>query len=119
MALDRLTIHHAKGPFASELKQKLEAWSTRVANRVNQSVGPAITSASAVVFSHVAHHVTGTAQIDTISVPNGFEGELRLIPDGAFTLGTSGNIAIASTATVGKMMILHYDPATSKWYPSY
>lgn len=36
-----------------------------------------------------------------------------------WTTGTSGNIALASTATVSRAMTMCYDSGTSKWYPSY
>jgi hypothetical protein len=65
-------------------------------------------------------HVTGTDAIDTI---NGAAGALKsdpivLIPDGAWTLTTSGNIARALKATVGIPITLVYDDALGKWYPS-
>ena len=119
MALNRLQIEHAKGPFAAALKAQLEPWSTRVANRVNGTVGAVIASAASIVVSHPVHHVTGTTQINTIQVPADFTGEVRLIPDGLWTTGTSGNIALGTTAVVGKVLILHYDPANQKFYPSY
>ena len=31
----------------------------------------------------------------------------------------AGNIALASTAVVGKQLCWTYDPTTVKWYPSY
>ena len=39
--------------------------------------------------------------------------------NGIFTITTAGNIALASTAVVGKALIMTYDNTTSKWYPSY
>lgn len=102
-----------------EMKDALEPWSQKVADAVNQEVGKAIASAATVIPAHRVHHITGTTAINTISVHAGFIGEVRFIPDGAFTLGTSGNVAIASTAVVGRLMILQYDPVTSKFYPSY
>lgn len=63
-------------------------------------------------------HVSGTAAISTITPPlTSFIGSVTIIPDGAFTLTTSGNIGKASTAVVGQAMTLHYDGV--KWYPSY
>ena len=36
------------------------------------------------------------------------------------TLNTNaGNIAIATTAVVGKALTMTYDSTTTKWYPSY
>lgn len=87
-------------------------------------VGAAIASASSITPTSAIHHITGTTQINTITAPSqfaaaGMGGCLRLIPDGAFTTGTSGNIAIASNAVVSRTLELCYDNGTSKWYPSY
>jgi hypothetical protein len=70
------------------------------------------------------HHITGTVQITTITVPSqfaagGMGGCLRFVPDAAFTTGTTGNIAISSNAVVSRTLEFCYDNGTSKWYPSY
>jgi hypothetical protein len=88
------------------------------------NVGGAIASAANIAPTAPLTHVTGTAQISYITVPaqfaqSGFGGCLRLIPDGAFTTGTSGNIASASTAVVSRTLEMCYDSATAKWYPGY
>jgi len=63
-------------------------------------------------------HVSGTAAIATIEPPfTSFRGALTLIPDAAFTTTTADNIAIATTAVVGKALTMTYDGV--KWYPSY
>jgi hypothetical protein len=82
-----------------------------------------IESASTIIPTKLIFHVTGTTQINTISV-SGFtaQGNTRIIyivPDAIFTFGTSGNIAIASTAVVKKMYTMVYDAINEKWYPSY
>lgn len=62
--------------------------------------------------------VSGTAAIQNITVPYfGFGGSITLIPTGAWTTITGGNIAIASTAVVGKAMTMTIVGST--WYPSY
>ena len=62
--------------------------------------------------------VSGTAAIQTITVPYfGFSGSVTLLPTGAFTTITGGNIAIASTAVVGKALTMTIVGST--WYPSY
>jgi hypothetical protein len=84
------------------------------------SVGASI--ASTATISPVAQitHVTGTALINTINVPSGFTaGCITLIPDGAWSTGVAGNIALATTAVVGKALLECYDNNTGKWYPSY
>jgi hypothetical protein len=80
----------------------------------------AIASASTISIesSQQIFHVSGTAAIATINAPlTSFRGSVTIIPDGAFTLTTAGNIGKASTAVVGQAMTLHYDGV--KWYPSY
>jgi hypothetical protein len=82
--------------------------------------GGVIASATAVTPLGYINRVSGAVAINTINLPfPEFSGTIVLIPTGAFTLGTSGNIGIASTAVVGKALALTYLPATGKWYPSY
>jgi hypothetical protein len=88
------------------------------------NVGSAIASSATIAPTAPLTHVNGTTQINTLTVPpqfaqSGFGGCLRLIPDSAFTTGTSGNIAIASRAVVSRTLEMCYDHATAKWYPSY
>jgi hypothetical protein len=66
--------------------------------------------------------ISGTTPIATITAPNPISaggGQITLIPTGAFTTTTAGNIALASTAVVSKALIMTYDTTTAKWYPSY
>jgi hypothetical protein len=86
-------------------------------------IGAPIASAATIVPVNRVHHITGTAAIATIVVPSsqpsGYAGSFCSIPDGLFTTTTGGNIALASTAVAGRQLCWTYDPATSKWYPSY
>jgi len=87
-------------------------------------LGGSIASASTIGPNTMAFHVTGTAVINTITPPlrcstSSTSCTLRIIPDGAFTTTTAGNIAIASTAVVGKVLEMTYDSTAAKWYPSY
>lgn len=89
-----------------------------------QAIGAALASAATIAPTSPMHHVTGTTQITTITAPanltvSGVGGCLVFIPDGAWTTGTTGNIALASTATVNRALTMCYDSGTSKWYPSY
>ena len=93
-----------------------------IADYINNGIAPtaSVASASVITPSGVKFHVTGTAAISTIQLPqSSFAGEIIIIPDGAWTLTTTGNIGKASTAVSGQAMILTYDLNTSKWYPSY
>ena len=92
-------------------------------NLTVEPVGTAIASAATIAPVAPITHITGTAAISTITAPtvkvNGgtYTGCIKLIPDGAFTLATGGNIGKASTAVVGQLMTVCYDGTT--WYPSY
>jgi hypothetical protein len=83
---------------------------------------PTIASASTIAPVNPIVFVSGTTTINTITAPapiSTYGGSIKIIPTGAFATGTSGNIAIASTAVVSKMLEMTYDVATAKWYPSY
>jgi hypothetical protein len=87
-----------------------------------EQVGSNISSASTIAPVSPVTHITGTTQINTITAPavfsvSGYGGCIDLIPDGAWSLGTSGNIAIAVQAVVSKPIKLCYDNGTTKWYP--
>lgn len=83
----------------------------------------ASTIASATTIAPLAQvsFVSGTTAIATITPPPSLVGGgfIILIPTGAFTTTTAGNIALASTAVVSKALIMTYDVTTAKWYPSY
>lgn len=83
-------------------------------------IGAAIASASSIAPTNLSHHVTGTAAVNSIAAPTGFSGKgFCAIPDAVFTTTNIGNIALASTAVVGKQLCWTYDTGTSKWYPNY
>lgn len=66
--------------------------------------------------------ISGTTLTQTITPPSGISltgGQLTLIPTGLWSTGTSGNIALATTAVVNRALIMVYDAQTVKWYPSY
>lgn len=82
--------------------------------------GANVASATTITPSGALFHVTGTTAIATINIPfTGYNGSIKIIPDGIFTWTTAGNIALAGTAVVSKALIMTYDATTSKWYPSY
>jgi hypothetical protein len=87
-----------------------------------QASAPTVASAATITPTTPILFVSGTTQINTITAPapisaNG--GQITLIPTGLWTTGTTGNIAIASTAVVSRALIMTYDATTTKWYPSY
>lgn len=99
------------------------AGSLSVAKFFGEGVGAVLASAATITPTNTVHHVSGTTQITTITAPAIATGSnsvsVGLIPDGLWSTGTSGNIALGSTAVVSKILWLTYDPAQSKWYPSY
>lgn len=93
---------------------------------ISGSVGTTIASATTIAPTAPVTEVSGAVAIATITpLPNGactttaFFCQITLIPTGAFTTTTAGNISIASTAVVGKALVMTYVVADSKWYPSY
>jgi len=81
-----------------------------------------IASASGITPVKEITYISGTAAIDTISPQSPLtagNGTIILIPTGAFTWTTAGNIAIAGTAVVGKALHMTYVSGNAKWYPSY
>ena len=86
------------------------------------AAAPTIASATTIAPTTAIVFVSGTTAIATITAPSPISaggGHITLIPTGIFTTTTAGNIGLASTAVVGKALIMTYDTTTTKWYPSY
>ena len=86
------------------------------------AAAPTIASATTIAPTTSIVFISGTTAVATITAPSPISaggGQITLIPTGAFTTTTAGNIAITSTAVVGKALIMTFDVTTSKWYPSY
>jgi hypothetical protein len=90
-----------------------------VGGAVSYPASSNLASAATIAPTNAVHHITGTTQINTITVPVicGATCTLYFIPNAAFTLGTTGNIGLASTAVANRLMTLVWDG--TKWYPSY
>ena len=86
-------------------------------------VAPTIGSAATIAPTNTITFVSGANAITTITPPTNLltgGGIMVLIPTGIWSTNTTGNIALATPATtVGKALIMTYDSATAKWYPSY
>ena len=88
---------------------------------------PTIASAGTIAPVSPVVFISGVATISTITVPSTFAlgtssaggGTIILIPTGIFATDLLGNIALASTAVVGKALSMTWDSGTGKWYPSY
>jgi hypothetical protein len=77
-------------------------------------------AAGAILPSGPLFHVTGVAAITGFTIPVGFTGgSFSIIPDGIFTTTTAGNIAIASTSVVNKILTFTWDATNAKFVPSY
>ncbi len=92
-------------------------------NNLNEVDGPTADVTSVAGLTVVASrlfHVTGTAAITGWTLPATFNGgTFCTIPDGAYTTTTATNIAIASTATAGRLLCFTWSSADTKWYPTY
>jgi len=85
-------------------------------------IGAVIASATTIAPIAAIHHVSGTTDVVTITVPAACQPlscTIVLIPDAIWHTTNAGNIAIASTAVVSKALTLIYDPVAVKWLPSY
>ena len=86
------------------------------------AAAPTIASATTIAPTEPITFISGTTAIVTITAPSPISsggGKITLIPTGVFTTTNAGNIAIATTAVVGKALTMTYDSTTTKWYPSY
>ncbi len=120
--LKRLDSTVIGGPVIVDVSHIIGAHLYALSNVFPEGVGAALASAATIAPTQPIHHVTGTVAVATITPPPGFGGnggQIILIPDALFTTTTAGNIALATTAVVNKALIMTYDPATAKWYPSY
>jgi len=85
---------------------------------IQQAIGTTLASASTIAPVAGITAVSGTTTINTITVPySGYTGCLKLIPTDAWATGTSGNIQIATTAVVSRVLDMCWNG--SKWFPSY
>jgi hypothetical protein len=86
------------------------------------AAAPTIASAATIAPTAPITFISGTAAVVTITAPSPISaggGAVVLIPTGAFTWTTAGNIAVAGTAVVSRTLTMTYDATTTKWYPSY
>jgi len=109
-----------------DLGTTTQRWrTTYTATAVVQKVGTGLATAATIAPVNPIVHITDAAiTIVTITPPTGCATTgngcvITLIPDAAFTTNATGNIALASTAVINRALVITYDNATSKWYPSY
>jgi hypothetical protein len=86
------------------------------------AAAPTVASATTIAPTTPIAFVSGTTAVVTITAAAPIStggGTITLIPTGAFTWTTAGNIAVAGTAVVNRALTMTYDATTTKWYPSY
>lgn len=72
-----------------------------------------VASASTITAPSTLFKMSGTNPVSTINPPfTGFLGRITVLPTGAWTLATGGNIQFAAKAVVGEAMDLDYDGTT-------
>jgi len=94
--------------------------------RLITGVGADLASAATIAPIAQVTRVTGTTETTTITVPTGFPsgGSIVLIPTGAWTCATGGNIAVAVAAVANQAIRFTWvgtpsgGSAVNKWYPS-
>jgi hypothetical protein len=79
-----------------------------------------LASATTIVPKTEVVRITGATAIVNITVPSvsGFSTVIFVIPVGIFTWTAAGNIGLAGTAVVGKLIVFVYSKSQGKWYPS-
>ena len=86
------------------------------------AAAPTIASATTIAPTTPIVFISGTTAVVTITAAAPIStggGTITLIPTGAFTWTTAGNIAVLGTAVVNRALTMTYDATTTKWYPSY
>lgn len=90
-------------------------------NEAFRGVTAAVASAAGQVTpSGPLFHMTGALAVTGFSGLTGFTGgEIKIIPDGAFTYTATNNIGKAGTAVVGKTLTFTYDSNLGLLFPDY
>ncbi len=80
-----------------------------------------VASAATIAPTTFLTNVTGTVPVATITPPvTGCHMlALRFVTASPGVTATTGNIGIATTTVVDKVLFMTYNPATAKYYPSY
>jgi hypothetical protein len=81
---------------------------------------PTVASAATIAPVTGVVIISGTASIDTITVPPGCKsgGTITLIASAAWATTTAGNIATTMTATANRAYVFTYVAHLAKWYPT-
>lgn len=117
-----VTITNALSLWVDNGTTRLDGNITYGGLQATQAAAPTVASSATIAPTTPIAFVSGTTTINTITAPAPISaggGQITLIPTGLWSTGTSGNIALATTAVVSKALIMTYDTTTAKWYPSY
>lgn len=92
---------------------------TALGSPVGGGTIPTIASAASIAPVAQVTKVSGTVTVNSIAVPAGLVPgmSISIIPTGTFATTISGNIALASTAVVGKTLVFVWDGTS--FYPNY
>lgn len=83
-------------------------------------LGSTVASATTIAVTGTIFHVSGTTAVVTVTLPDvGFQpgNSIYMIPDAVFTWTAAGNVSLAGSAVVNKLLIFTW--SGSKWIPSY
>lgn len=91
---------------------------------LNQSAttqGPDVASGPTITVTQFMHVVTGNQTVQVIIPPRHFAGQLMLVSQDGFSLGTNGNISLFAGQTInflgpGAHVLLTYVPSKQLWY---
>lgn len=86
----------------------------------SQATVTVASAAAAILPSGPYFTVSGTSAVTGFTVPvGGLFASFSITPSGVFTWTTAGNIGLAGTAVVGKVLTFTWDFTSSKYLPSY
>ena len=105
------TLPKDKRNYDLDHQQALRQWVEAVTAQSNfQGTGDTLAAGATLHVSHAIHHVSGTATVTSMQGPPDTQGDVTLIADGAFMIGTGGNITGGPlTASVGRAYRLTFD----------
>jgi hypothetical protein len=94
-------------------------WTSFGDNSALPTVGTTVASATTIVPTGTLFTVSGTTEIVTITVPAGILAgqSIAIIPSGVCTFTAAGNIALAGSCVVNKLLTFTW--SGTKWIPSY
>lgn len=90
--------------------------------KATAAAAPTIASAGTIAPTKEITVISGAAAIATITPPSPISltgGSVKFIPTGLWTWTNAGNIAIAGSAVVSRVIEFTWDVTLAKWYPSY